>query len=200
MEAFAYLHPPKMAKLKEQIDSGLIGEVNMIESVFHTPGYEDNIRIRRETLGGSVYDLGCYSISFASWLFGDKPYAGKAVASFTDEKIDDLTTGYLLYPGDRRALVSSAMFPHQRGDRSFIYGSKGTLEVPISFNAEGLQKWYLVTEEGKTEFEMQIPNNYMLEVEQLGRCILDGEKPHVSHEFSIGNAEAIDMILKSCGY
>ena len=200
MEAFAYLHAPHMAKLKEQIDSGLIGEVNMIESVFHTPGYEDNIRIRRETLGGSVYDLGCYSISFASWFFGDKPYAGKAVASFTDEKIDDLATGYLLYPGDRRALVSSAMFPHQRGDRSFIYGSKGTLEVPISFNAEGLQKWYLVTEEGKTEFEMQIPNNYMLEVEQLGRCILDGEKPHVSHKFSIGNAEAIDMILKSCGY
>ena len=55
-------------------------------------------------------------------------------------------------------------------------------------------------EEGKTEFEMQIPNNYMLEIEQLGRCILDGEKPHVSHEFSIGNAEAIDIILKSCGY
>ena len=51
MEAFAYLHAPHMAKLKEQIDSGLIGEVNMIESVFHTPGYEDNIRIRRETLG-----------------------------------------------------------------------------------------------------------------------------------------------------
>lgn len=200
MEAFAYLHSPLMAKLKKQIDSGLIGEVNMIESVFHTPGYEDNIRIRRANLGGSVYDLGCYSISFASWLFGDKPYAGKAVASFTEEKIDDLTTGYLLYPGDRRALISCAMFPYQRGDRSFIYGSKGILEVPISFNAEGGQKWYLVRENERVEYVMDIPNNYMLEVEQLGKCILDGEKPHVSHEFSIGNAEAMDMILESCGY
>ena len=200
MEAFAYLHAPQMAKLKEQIDSGLIGEVNMIESVFYTKGYEDNIRIRRENLGGSLYDLGCYCISFASWLYGDKPYAGKAVASLTDEKIDDLATGFLLYPGNRRALVSSAMFPYQRGDRSFIYGTKGTLEVPISFNAEGLQKWYLVTNEGKTEYTIDIPQNYMLEVEQLGRCILDGEKPHVSHEFSIGTAEAMDMLLASFGY
>ena len=200
MEAFAYLHSPIMAKLKEQIDSGLIGDVNLIESVFYTPGYEDNIRIRRENIGGSIYDLGCYSISFASWLYGAKPYEGKAVACFTDEKIDDLTTGYLLYPDGKRAIVSSAMFPYQRGDRSFIYGEKGTLEVPISFNAEGPQKWYLVTEEGRTEFIIDIPQNYMLEVEQLGRCIIDGEKPHVSHEFSIGNAEAIDMILASCGY
>ena len=27
---------------------------------------------------------------------------------------------------------------------------------------------------------MDIPNNYMLEVEQLGNCILNGETPHVS--------------------
>ena len=47
---------------------------------------------------------------------------------------------------------------------------------------------------------MDIPQNYMLEVEQLGKCILEGEKQHVSHEFSIGVAEAIDMLLESCGY
>lgn len=40
----------------------------------------------------------------------------------------------------------------------------------------------------------------MLEVEQLGACILNGEAPLVSHEFSIGVAEAMDMVLSSCGY
>ncbi|MFQ7526693.1 MAG: hypothetical protein ACLRMN_02970 [Mediterraneibacter gnavus] len=47
---------------------------------------------------------------------------------------------------------------------------------------------------------MDIPNNYMLEVEQLGNCILNGETPHVSAEFSIQTAETMDMVLKSCGY
>ena len=39
-----------------------------------------------------------------------------------------------------------------------------------------------------------------LEVEQLGNCILNGETPHVSAEFSIQTAETMDMVLKSCGY
>lgn len=200
MEAFAYLHSPLMQVLKAQINDGLIGDVNMIESVFYTHGYEDNIRIRRETLGGSVYDLGCYTITFASWLYGEKAVEAKAVAHFTDQNIDDLTTGYMIYPGNKRAVFSCGMFPYQRGDRSFIYGTKGTLEVPISYNAEGVQKYYLVQDDVRTEFELDIPNNYMLEVVQLGKCILDGEKPHVSHQFSVENAETMDMILASCGY
>ena len=34
MEAFAYLHSPLMQKLKLQIDQGLIGDVNFIESTY----------------------------------------------------------------------------------------------------------------------------------------------------------------------
>lgn len=200
MEAFAYLHSPLMQKLKKQIESGLIGDINFIESCFYTPGYEDDIRIRRETLGGSLYDLGCYSITFAGWLFGSAPLTGAAVSHFTEERIDDLTTGYLLYPGDRRCVFSCGMFPHQRGDRSFIYGSKGILEVPVPFNADGTQKWYLLQDGIRTEFSIEIPDNYMLEVEQLGRCILDGEAPYVSHRFSIETAEAYDMLLTSSHY
>jgi predicted dehydrogenase len=200
MEAFAYLHSPLMQKLKLQIEEGLIGEVNFIESTFYTPGYEDNIRIHRETLGGSVYDLGCYNITFASYLFGEVPISAKAVSHFTEEHIDDMTCGQLLYPGNKRAVFSCAMFPHQRGDRSFIYGTKGILEVPVSFNAEGTQKWYLIEGEKRTAFFMDIPNNYMLEVQQLGDCILNGEAPIVSADFSIQTAETMDMVLKPCGY
>lgn len=200
MEAYAYLHSPLMSALKEQIQSGLIGEVNMIESVFYTKGYEDNIRIYRETLGGSVYDLGCYTITFASWLYDACPLDGKAVSNFTSEEIDDLTTGYLIYPDNRRAVFSCGMFPHQRADRSFIYGTKGTLEVPVSFNEEGTLTWYLVQDGKRTAYSVESPSNYMLEVEQLGRCIADGETPHVSHEFSLQTAEAIERVLISCGY
>ena len=200
MEAFAYLHSPIVRALKNQIESGLIGEVNMIESVFHTPGYEDNIRIRRETLGGSIYDLGCYSLSLASWLYSAFPVDGKAVAYFNEEHIDDFTSAILAYPDNKRAMIGCSMFPYQRGDRTFIYGSEGTLEVPVSFNAEGVQTWYRIKDNVRTEYRIEIPNNYMLEVEQLGRCILDGEKPHVSNAFSIAHAKSMDMLLESCGY
>ena len=50
------------------------------------------------------------------------------------------------------------------------------------------------------ERKISAPQNYSLEIEQLGRCILTGEKPLVSPEFSIKNAELMDRIFKETGY
>ena len=40
----------------------------------------------------------------------------------------------------------------------------------------------------------------MLEVEQLGRCITDGETQHITPEFTVKNAELLDRVLKQIGY
>jgi hypothetical protein len=45
-----------------------------------------------------------------------------------------------------------------------------------------------------------IAYNYSLEIENLSRCILYGEKPHITPAFSIRNAELIDRILGEIGY
>ena len=60
MEAYAYLHSPYIASLKADIQSGLIGDVDYIQTSFITQGYLDDIRIYKELGGGAVYDLGCY--------------------------------------------------------------------------------------------------------------------------------------------
>lgn len=38
--------------------------------------------------------------------------------------------------------------------------------------------------------------NYMLEIEQFGRCILDGEKPLVGMEETLRNARVLDMAFR----
>ena len=74
MEAFAYVHTPHIAMVKEIMQSGEIGDIEFLESCFFTPFYTpENIRVRRETLGGSVYDLGCYCTSLMLDLFGGEP-------------------------------------------------------------------------------------------------------------------------------
>ena len=45
-----------------------------------------------------------------------------------------------------------------------------------------------------------VKNNYRLEVEQLGRCIAEGESPFVTKEFSLQCARTTDRILKAIGY
>ncbi len=74
MEAFAYLHSNAICKMIELIDEGAIGKVKLIEAAFFTGGAKGgDFRWEKEYGGGSVYDLGCYSISLASRIMKEAP-------------------------------------------------------------------------------------------------------------------------------
>ena len=52
-----------------------------------------------------------------------------------------------------------------------------------------------ILDEKKTEYTVYCPDNYMLEIEQFGRCILEGEKPYVSKEETLLNAKILDQVF-----
>ena len=61
--------------------------------------------------------------------------------------------------------------------------------------------YHLRTFDGVDELRtVEVPNNYCLEVEQLGRCIRNGETPYVTEAFSVDLADTVDQILTSNGY
>ena len=205
MEAFAYLHSPYMQALKEELDSGAIGDVLYLEAVFLTSDYNvQNIRMRKETFGGSVYDLGCYCTTMALWLLGKEPEKVQAIAEFSDRGIDTLTTALLTFPGGAKAQLTSGMIlatdKDYRVDRLQIHGTKGSIKSDVRFNQEGQLQYTLCREDGQQVKSVFAPQNYRLEVEQLGRCIQKGEKIHVSKEFSIANSKLLQSILEKIGY
>ena len=92
------------------------------------------------------------------------------------------------------------VLPDGRQDRFLAYGTKGRIVSPVEFNQCG-EIPYTVIREGASETKtVTAPNNYALETEQLSRCILFGEKPHVSKEFSLLTARLTDRILQEAGY
>lgn len=201
MEAFAYLHSPVVKSIKATLDSGIIGRPTFLETTFLTPRpQEGNIRLRKDTLGGAIYDLGCYNISLILTMLQEEPTEVKALAKFTDQHIDEFTAAYLEFPSGCKASVITGMCSAQRSDRYFIHGTEGTIEAPVPFNADGTITYYVHKAGTTQEFTVEVPNNYLLEFEQLTNCILYGEQPYVSHEFSIKNARTIDLILKSMSY
>lgn len=207
MEAFAYQHSPYLSALKADIDSGIIGDIRYIESAYITSDYDnDNIRMRKECLGGCTYDLGVYNTSLILRMLGEKPEKIQAVSSFSEEGIDKYTSVLMEYADGKKAAFSCGMVLetnlNRHIDRFEIQGTKGSIVgTGFEFNGDGdlsyTVKYFDGTEEVKV---VNTPQNYRLEVEQLGRCITDGEQPAVSEEFSIGNAEMIDRILQEIGY
>ena len=202
MEAFAYLHSPFVKAVKAELDAGVIGEIRYFESEFVAGRRPDtDIRLKKETGGGAFYDLGCYPLSMTLWMLGKEPDDVKAAAQFSEKQIDLFTSAMLIYENGPVAKIDCGMLPIPgRQDRFCAFGSEGKIISPVEFNECG-EIPYTIIRNGVAETKtVSAPNNYSLETEQLSRCILYGEKPHVSKEFSLMTARVTDRILNAIGY
>lgn len=204
MEAYAYLHSPYVEALKKDVNSGIIGDVDYIESAFITQGYKEDFRLHKEFGGGAMYDLGCYCTTMILSLVDSDPDLVKAVAEFSDLAVDLNTSGIIRFQNGVRASFNVGMIlgenTNSRFDRLYIHGSKGSIRSEVEYNQAGELSYRIFNADGVTERKVSVPQNYSLEIENMSRCILYGDKPHISPAFSIRNAELIDRVLKEIGY
>ena len=205
MEAFAFLHSPFIKAVRDEITSGVIGEIRYLESQFVTSDYElSNIRMRRETKGGCTYDLGCYNAAMIGWMTGMEPDEIKAAGIFSPQGVDVLTGAVFSYKNGAKAFMNCGMVlqteANRRIDQLRIDGTKGSIQSTAEFNGCGDLTYTITAGEKEETKHVAVPNNYRLEVEQLGRCIQNGELPYVSKEFSLGNLRTLERILSLIGY
>ena len=190
---------------QKEIEEGTIGEIRYIESQFLTSYYDkSNIRLHKENYGGAVYDLGCYNTSMLLKLLEDMPSRVKAMAQYDENGVDIYTAALLNYENDVRASITCGMIFEKdklhRYDRLYIHGTKGDIKSDTKFNQEGNASYTLIIEGKEQIRNVYCPHNYQLEIEQLGRCIIEGETPVVTADFSIKNAKILDAILQEIGY
>lgn len=205
MEAVPFLHSPVFARVQEIIASGEIGKALNVSGTFITPRHPvTNVRMRRETLGGSLYDLGCYNTCLALEIFDKEPEKIVSCSLMTEQNIDDYTTAIMDFGENRRA-VSVCGMVLTTGDRHlnyYIYGEEGIVAVPeFAYNISGDIELKVWKKNGGMRKEI-IPSrdNYALETEQFQRCILENEPYRMSHERSLQNARILDAILAQIHY
>ena len=206
MEAFAYQHSPFIAAVEQAVKSGVIGDVRYMESALITSDYDSsNIRMRRDTLGGCTYDLGVYCASLTQRVMGTEPKTVQAVSTFAGD-VDMYTTVLMEYENGARVNFDCGMvLATERNsalDRFQIHGTLGSIQsVNFGFNCPGDLSYRIKTFDGRDEIvTVPTPHNYRLEVEQLGRCITEGETPAVTEEFTLALARTIDRVLAAIGY
>ena len=204
MEAYAYLHSPYVESLKNDIASGIIGDVVYVDSAFVTQGYKEDIRLYHDQGGGAMYDLGCYCSTMILSLIDSKPVFVKAGAEFSDLDVDLMTAAVIRFEDGVRATLHVGMIlgkdTNARYDNLYVYGTKGSVRSSVAFNQDGKLRYTIFAGKKEIERKVKAPQNYSLEVAQLGRCILSGEKPHISPEFSIQNAELMERVFDEIGY
>ncbi|PHU41454.1 oxidoreductase [Pseudobutyrivibrio ruminis] len=204
MEAYAYLHSPYIKSLKADIDSGLIGEIDYIESEFLTQGYSEDIRLYKDQGGGAMYDLGCYCTTMILSLIDSIPTSVIANARYTELGVDELTNAIIKFKNGVNATFTVGMIlgkdTGSRFDKLYIHGSKGAIRSDVEFNQSGELSYKIYLDKEIIERKISVPQNYSLEIAQLNRCILNGETQHITPDFSIKNAELMDEVFRKIGY
>lgn len=204
MEAYAYLHSPYIKSLKADIDSGLIGEIDYIESEFLTQGYSEDIRLYKDQGGGAMYDLGCYCTTMILSLIDSTPTSVIANARYTELGVDELTNAIIKFKNGVNATFTVGMIlgknSGSRFDKLYIHGSKGAIRSDVEFNQSGELSYKIYLDKEIIDRKISVPQNYSLEIAQLNSCILNGEPQHITPDFSIRNAELMDEVFRKIGY
>lgn len=195
MEAFMYRFTDRAFKVKEIVDSGEIGEVKYINSTFRFLLDRPNtIKVKPELGGGSLYDVGCYPVSFVNWITGKLPVSCSS-ESVLENGVDTIFTGVLKYEDGLIATVNSG-FNAFKETRSEIIGTKGRIDIPDTF--AGLDGIVTVeTGDGIRQVSVVDTGRYALEVTDFADAILKGRQPLISLEESLLNMQVIDMLLAS---
>jgi len=196
-EAFMYRHHPQTLKVKELVESGAIGKLQLVRGSFTFKMSTDvNIRLVPELGGGSIWDVGCYPISYARFIVGAEPLEvfGQQVTGSTG--IDDSFFGQMHFPGNVYAQFDSGFRTPYRTHIEVV-GSDGTITVPSPFKP-GLNEKILLMREDKVE-SIKIPKQelYIGEVEDMADAILLGKAPRISMTDSRANVAAISALLDS---
>ena len=197
MEAFAYRQSPLTKKVKELVDDGTIGRLKFIDSHFcFNQKNKADIRFDKNLGGGATYDVGCYNLNVIRYITGKEPirvYATGEIGRISG--VDETSCIMLDFEDDIKAISYSGLISGFRCEYTIV-GDEGVIHVPAVFNQSGEAKIIIKKNFAINEISVNCPHNYMLEVEQFGRCILNGEQPLISFEDSYNNAKLIDAALE----
>jgi predicted dehydrogenase len=197
MEAFMYRFHPQHARARQWIEEGAIGPVRLIRSAFTfylDPSQKANIRFSKELWGGSLMDVGCYSINSSRWYFGAEPLAVSASAEISREFGVDTTLAALLeFPTGRAQIVSSLEMASQ--PQLEIVGERGRIELPQAFlPGPGDARIRLIR--GGSAEDTVVPgvDQYRLQVEHFADCVLRGTPPALPPEDAVANTRVIEAL------
>jgi predicted dehydrogenase len=152
IEAFMVRSHPQWHRVRELVRSGRIGTVRAVQSAFvFTVLDPKNVRNQAEIGGGALYDVGCYPLVTARYIFGAEPERVIALVDRDPELgVDRVTSGMLAFPGGGQLTFTSALqlAPYQR---VVVLGSAGRIEVQVPFTPQKDHACRLLIDTGKAQ-------------------------------------------------
>ena len=206
-EAFMVRCHPQWRRARELVQTGAIGAASAIQTFFSYRLLDpDNVR-NRPPGGGGLYDIGCYAVLTARYIFGAEP--SRVVASLDRDAqfgTDRLVSAIVEFPNGRHLTFSAAtqLSAHQRVT---IVGDGGRIEIAIPFNAPPDRPTRITIDDGADLFgggarveEFPVCDQYDLQGDAFSRAVLGQALLEFPIEDAIANMRVIDALFRSAEF
>ena len=192
-EAMTIFHMPVYRKLREILDSGRLGKVNMITMNFGSFKEYDmsNRFFNRNLAEGAMLDIGVYALSFIRWFMDAKPTRILSQVKNAPTGVDEQAT--ILLQNEEGQMATAALSLHSKQPkRGMVSCEKGYIEI-----MEYPRAWEAVityTEDGSTEkVEAGVHEEALkYEMEDMERAI-HGDKSGIFLEYT---KDVMDMMTE----
>jgi len=203
MEAFMYRFNPAIKKIKELVDSPIIGDLKSVEFSFSHDIFQylsdvDNYRFQKEYGGGALLDLGVYGLSICNFILNAPPtQVLKSIAVCEGESgIDNSFFGTFKYEEDILCnIIASFQF---FGKHLILSGTKGSIEVP---NIISMSEIPIHVKNTKFELVESVLSpacdHYQEQVTHFNNCIINRKKPLITAQETLNILMTIEEAFDS---
>jgi predicted dehydrogenase len=182
--------------------SGKLGDLRTFDSLFAMQVKEDNIRVKAETGGGPLLDIGIYCINAARFLFGAEPTEVSAMAATSADprfkEVDEMVSALLRFPGDRLATFTCSFGAHDVSQYRLV-GTEAILHAEPAY--EYVNPMYLRIRRGTRETKKTFPkgDQFAAEMDYFSRCIMENHAPEPSGAEGLADMRIVRAINKAAG-
>jgi predicted dehydrogenase len=190
----ANLHAVEVAR------SGNLGDLRYFSSLFGIRVDDDNIRLKRDLGGGTLFDIGIYCINAARYLFRDEPVEVTSLTAKNAEKrfseVEEMCGAVLRFPQERLAIFTCSFGSAKIGYYSLV-GTKGHLRLENAYEYRDEAKCVLTIEGQRTEKVFTPGDQFASELIYFSDCILNDRAPQPSGGEGLADVRVINAIYKS---
>jgi len=178
-EGFMYRHHAQTQRILELLSDGVIGALRSIASAFTFNLTRDpDVRLDAALGGGSLWDVGCYPVSFAQLAAGAAPTVVAGVQQLGPTGVDERFAATIEYAN---GITCQFHCGFRSAYQSFarLVGAEGVLHIERPFRPEG--QAMLLHRDGNTE-EIVVPGAaiFVDEIADMEDAVLGIKPPRIS--------------------
>jgi len=184
----------------EVAESAKLGDVRYFSSLFGIRVHRENVRLKKELGGGTLFDIGIYCINAARYLFGEEPIevigltASKEEKRFSEE--EEMTGAILRFSQERMAIFTCSFGSAGIGYYSLV-GSKGHLRMDNAYEYRRDSKCVVTIEGERSERVFKAGDQFAAELAYFSDCILNNRAPEPSGREGLADVRVINAIYAS---